>query len=328
MSFTTEQLDAVTRIVVHDKCPDGLASAIILLDAFCGRLTSKDVIFLEHDTEFYDKHTSEPGALFCDISPPPKRAKEFIATATLVLDHHEPEKVAPYGACGVHTPERGVSGAMLAFREVWMPLKGERSTAFDLLAQCKRIETFATLAGIRDTWVTESPMWRQACAQAAALMFWPRGAWLDDVISKGAHRANSERLDLGETLLQKVESDALVHLGEQDSFISSRGRCVVVLPTKMTSEPAEMLASAFALDPRPANAPDAVVGFRYFVDHGTRKIELSCRSVSDLLVRPFCQHFDGGGHPRAAGVTLRVNARENPYEIIERLWNEWEKTLP
>ena len=328
--ITVEMLNDVKHVIVHDRCPDGMASAIILLDAFRGRLTAQDVTFLEHETECYEKHAADPGTLFCDITPPPRRAQEFVDAGVLVLDHHEPEKVTPYGARGVHGSEPGVSGAVLAFREVWVPLQVPfRETVPSDHVQYREfaMETFATLAGIRDTWQKDDPRFRQASAQAAALMFWPRAAWLEDVISKGAHRANSERLDLGETLLEKVEEDARRFIAEQESFISSRGRVVNIVATKMTSEPAEMLTRAFALTPRPAHAPDVLIGFRYFVDHGVRMIELSCRSVSDVPVRPFCQRFGGGGHLRAAGVSLSVSVRDgNPYEMIRALWNRWEET--
>ncbi|NIV35918.1 MAG: hypothetical protein GWN58_42650, partial [Anaerolineae bacterium] len=71
--------------------------------------------------------------------------------------------------------EPGVSGATLAFRHVWQVIH--------MTARCHedpylKVERFAELAGIRDTWQTEDSAWDEACAQAEALMFWGLENWI------------------------------------------------------------------------------------------------------------------------------------------------------
>lgn len=64
--FTKEQLQKITTIVVHDHCPDGLASAIILHHA----LPQAKIKFVTYGTKEYQELPAIEGMLFCDISPP------------------------------------------------------------------------------------------------------------------------------------------------------------------------------------------------------------------------------------------------------------------
>ena len=168
MSFTIEKLRTVRTIVSHRNCPDGTASALILHDALAdnGKL---NLIFAQYGTEALEKIPVEAGMIFCDITPPPDRTQEFVDAGALVLDHHKTAEstVRAYGENGIFSSEPGVSGAMLAYREVWHPiyLTGSEHMAFPT-----NIEGIALLAGIRDTWQKEHVLWLEACHQAWRLV--------------------------------------------------------------------------------------------------------------------------------------------------------------
>ncbi len=115
-----EKLSAVRRVIVHANCADGMASAMILHDA----LPDAEVVFLQHGTAEFLSLPATTGMLFCDISPPADRVAEFVGVGAIVLDHHKTVRdvVEAFGDCGVfadETKEPGVSGALLAYREVW-----------------------------------------------------------------------------------------------------------------------------------------------------------------------------------------------------------------
>jgi len=137
------KLEAVTTIVTHKDCPDGVASALILRDA----LPDRRIVFLAHGSAELRDFPAEHGQLWCDIVPPRERVKEFVDAGAIVLDHHRGardivEAVAENGVFADEEAEPGVSGALLAYREVSVALG--RADA--------RLESFAKLAGVRDTW--------------------------------------------------------------------------------------------------------------------------------------------------------------------------------
>ena len=125
----TDILKSVNRIIVHGNCPDGMASAILLYDAI-----NIEPEFHVHNTKAFKNLKITPNTLFCDICPPANLVDKFVAAGGIVLDHHKDKEavVAKFGDRGVFADEinePGVSGASLAYREVWQPLcSGGRST--------------------------------------------------------------------------------------------------------------------------------------------------------------------------------------------------------
>lgn len=335
--LTTAMLEGVTKIVTHDHCPDGLASAIILLDAYHDRLRAKDVEFVSYNSERHNTMPAKPGMLFCDFSPPLERAQEFVDAGTIVLDHHKKERVDPYGERGVFgNTKAGESGAVLAFREVWCRAStfNHRNPNHFVVPTSdptnkyggiyEEVQYFAFLAGVRDTWQKHQPEWRQACEQTEALMFYPRAEWLDidDLGADWSHIGH--RLDIGRTLYEKRQEKCRDILRYANEFTSARGRRIVLVNTLETSDVGEML-NREPEDGTPR--PSALIGFQYLVDGGVEKIQLSCRSTHDLLVEPFAKSFPGGGgHDRAAGFKIEASDSDGPYRFIEYLWNEWEAT--
>lgn len=164
MVLSIKLLKRVVVVYTHGKCPDGLASAMILKDAFRMLGTSPRIEFLVHGTPEHQAATdTTEQALFCDIAPR-AGSGSFLDRSRwpIVLDHHKgaEELVRSFGELGVFADEKlepGVSGAVLAFREVW-------SLAYEHAARRGRhpidktypqVKDFADSVGARDTWQTK-----------------------------------------------------------------------------------------------------------------------------------------------------------------------------
>lgn len=210
-----ETLNLVTRIVTHASCADGVASALILRDVLPGR----EIVFLQHGSHEARTLAATPGTLFCDFVPPCDRIAEFVAAGAIVLDHHRGacdivEAFGPLGVFADEATEPGVSGAVLAFREVWEPrYQAERQ----MFRHEGMIRKFAMLAGIRDTWQRNHQDWQDACAQAAELTFFPFEHW-----ETLHHAAVSCPGDVGSTLLTKRDEDVTRALSQADRFTSRK----------------------------------------------------------------------------------------------------------
>lgn len=118
-----KKLQAIQYIITHDNCSDGLASAMIIKDVCPGAT----VIFASYNSAVHRDLIATPGMIFCDFSPHPDKVQDFVKAGAIVLDHHKFQKdlVAAFGDLGVFADEvdkPGVSGAVLAYNEVWLPL--------------------------------------------------------------------------------------------------------------------------------------------------------------------------------------------------------------
>jgi len=123
MTLDLQKLLAVKTIVTHAACPDGVASAMILKSI----LPNAEVLAIHYNSPEQTNLKATEGMLFCDFTPPPERVTEFVEAGALVLDHHIKQKavVDAFGSNGVFADEKlepGISGAMLAYREVWLPI--------------------------------------------------------------------------------------------------------------------------------------------------------------------------------------------------------------
>ncbi len=299
-----EALAAARTIVVHDQCSDGLASAILLHDA----LPSAAVRFVQYATEAHRALPAEPGMLFCDFSPPRERVREFVDAGAIVLDHHASARdvVAAFGDRGVFADEErepGVSGAVLALRHVWVPLRGG-----DPLRPFA--ERFAALVGVRDTWHKASPLWAEARLLHVALSSVPRDAWLAMGLAGAA--ADWSRLTwLGETLAARDDDAVRQALAHAHRFITPGGLRVIAFDgLALTSDAAE------AARPR----ADLIIGFAVEVEAGLQILRTSLRSNERLDVAALARRFGGGGHRRAAGFAVALAADDpHPFALLERL---------
>jgi oligoribonuclease NrnB/cAMP/cGMP phosphodiesterase (DHH superfamily) len=319
-----------TQVIVCHKntevaCPDGVASAILLRDA----LPDAKVMFFSHDELRFA--LPRPGVLFCDICPGEEEAVEWAKHGAVVLDHHRSaEKVvraferSGHGVFADEREEPGVSGAVLAYREVWMPTvhpDGPPSSRRHMV-----VERFARLAGVRDTWQREDPEWRDACAQAEALQFWPWEEWPADAFHDDTMSGKlAGMLNLGYILLEKREQRTRQIVSRGWRRLTRAGRKLFVVSTTETSDAAELVGGD----------ADLVVGFAFDADPGAEEVaagiemRLSLRSRGDFDCAKFCRAHGGGGHTRAAGCTVPVSeSSQNPYARILTMVEEWETAAP
>lgn len=312
MPIPIEKLRAVTKIVTHKNCPDGVASAMILKDV----LPDATIEFQHYDDEAHSNHEPEPGVLFCDFSPSKTGDLDgWVKAGAIVLDHHKSQRevVERFGELGVFADEHeepGVCGATLAYREVWAPLMQHPSSSRPINGPT--VEEFATLSGIRDTWQKNDPRWREACEQAEAVRFWPEeelvglpvGSW-------------PEKLALGSVLFNKRLRGAQKAIDNGWRFITPSGRRVIVFEgLRQTSDAAEILGSEV----------DFVVGFGFVCESNKPKMIYSTRSHTDFDCSAFATAHGGGGHLRAAGFSISdydPMTAANPYALIHKLLESW-----
>jgi hypothetical protein len=316
---TLETLTAVKNIVVHGgACPDGIASAMILHDA----LPDAEIRFVQYQTPEQASLEPKPNMLFCDITPVAERAADFVAAGAVVLDHHKTAKpvveaFGPMGAFGDEKDDPGVCGAVLAYRHVWMPVMAARGgPARDVGAA--RVFDFATLAGIRDTWLNKHPRWREAVVQAEMLRFYPLEHWMGmrAAFSEAQVPVWAERRKLGEVVVARHEASVKRALEKVWRFTTAKGTRVIMFEgTHLSSDAAEVIDKE----------ADIVIGFGFVVEGGEQKQIFSMRSHTGYDVAVLCKSFGGGGHTAAAGFNQVISGRSiNPYEFAELLVNEHE----
>jgi hypothetical protein len=301
-------LRSVKTIVTHDSCADGTASAVLLHDA----LTSAAIRFVQYGTDAHASLPAEEGMLFCDFSPPAARADEFVRAGAIVLDHHRTAKdivlaMGDRGRFGDEATDPGVSGAVLAFRHVWLALRGESpSRAF--------AERFATVAGVRDTWQTKSPLWRESCAQSQVLGFFPREWWLKNDLAKLEAIWDEQVGWVGEMMCVRDDERVRRSIEGGYRFATRKGtRAIVLSGISVTSDAAEMLGAGV----------DVVIGFGYGVEDGVAKLRFSLRSRGDFDCAAFAKVHGGGGHTKAAGFGRVVEPSDpQPYRFVETLFAE------
>lgn len=309
--MTPEQLASIRIIVTHryadSVCPDGLASALILQDV----LPNARIVFLDHNSQEHREIPAEPGMLFCDIVPTRERAQEFVDAGAWVLDHHKHSKdiVDMFGDRGVfadETKEQGVSGAVLAYREVWVAGDyNAKACARTWLEICE----FARLAGIRDTWQKANPSWRLACEQAEMLRF--QG---EAILSKGGldHALSPYSAQLGNVLFERAIQRAK-SLALQAYAMRVNDMRIAAIPSKEISDAADHI-----------DGVDIVAGFQYRVENSVAgqqlKLEVSLRSRTGVDVGALAKKLGGGGHTAAAGFALNSYPQDDtgPYEKIAR----------
>ena len=306
------KLKAVTTIVVHDNCADGTGSALLLKSA----LPDAEVVFVQHGTDAYKNLPAQPGMLFCDISPPAERLQEFVRAGAVVLDHHKTARatVAAFGPDGIFADEGeepGVSGTVLAYRHVWQPLMGKASPA----EVSTWVENFATLTGIRDTWQNKHPRWIEACQQAHLMHFMPNTEWLKYPLSHLVSIWETRFAWVAPILDHKHARSVQKSVKRAGRYKTKKGTHLLVMAsTSHTSDAAELLGSEV----------DVIVGFGFDVEDGVEKLILSTRSHTSFNCSDFAKMFGGGGHTKAAGVSVPVYPDESPYRTILRMIDAYE----
>jgi oligoribonuclease NrnB/cAMP/cGMP phosphodiesterase (DHH superfamily) len=311
MTLSIEKLRSIKTIITHDVCPDGTASALILQDALAENgLTVK---FIQYGTEAMAALQPEPGMIFCDVHPNEDMAQAFADAGAILLDHHRTAEhvVKLFGDNGVYSAEPGVSGATLAYREVWLPAVEAKLSEHH--ASKTMVERIATLAGIRDTWQKTDPQWIEACHQSYGLMFLPQEAFIGSVSATLSPPFWSNLMWAGKVQYEKGLRRVERAVRDAYRFTSAKGTRVAVFEgVKMTSDAAEV-----------ASDIDLIVGFDYYVDKGIPKAVFSTRSRTTFDCGSFCKAQGGGGHTKAAGFNV-PNPKQDPWSIVMERVNAFE----
>ena len=300
-------INKIDRIIVHGNCPDGMASAIILYDA-----TGIEPEFVSHGTEQYMEMEATPNMLFCDIAPPGNRYKEFIDAGAIVLDHHKGQEdiVKAFGKNGFFADEindPGVSGALLAYNEVWKPLK-----PFNL--SCS-IRTMADLVGIRDTFLKSSSRWITACEMTSAITFFNWDYWKNKVDSKSL--SFNKELDIGKTIYLSRLNKAK-DIANKVFLFEDAGYKVAVFNDldHHTSDVADILRN---------KGINVTAGFYYVTEHINPTICFSLRSDGTINVSDLAKTIPGGGgHSKAAGFSEEIDLKEiNPFALFQEIFSDY-----
>lgn len=320
-------LASVSQIITHRNCPDGLASAIILHDAY----PAIPIIFHYPGSRDLTAETIVPNTLFCDISPTKETAEAWKDAKAIVLDHHASARslVESFGDLGIFADEKidiGYCGAYLAYEEVWLPLRQMFFRDIPLETRLKNfhnVKEFARLAGIRDTRVNQSPYWDEACIQAEAMKFYAVDTWLDGpaISSEEWPDFYKSRLAIGQILKEKGDRRSEKTKTTAYRFTIQNGPTVGIVPTVRTSDLLDVKSDGL----------DIVIGFMYICDNPQRPtLRLSCRSRPPYTILNFCQSHGGGGHTQAAGCELPadVSAQYSPFVLIEALFTAFAQEQP
>lgn len=323
----TLDLSAVDTAVVHANCPDGMASAILLKDAFYGR--DVKIVFAQHNTEAYENIEPRRGLLFCDLGPPvrckdgvilePEKLQRFLDVGAIVMDHHDTTAPvtktfveAGLGAFGDEKTMPGICGAALAYEHAWKPLRGA------LAIQEVFARKFSRLAGIRDTYQRQSPEWDEGCQHAETLMFFPKEHWLGMSFTELASRWEKEFRPLGPLLMVKKRNTVDSFIEKSYRFQTAKGTRVCVISSHAhTTDTADFLRDQV----------DLVLGFGYLVSDGKPKVICSTRAHTGFNCIGLAESHNGGGHTKAAGFSLELTSSiGNPYEMARKLVEEFEAT--
>jgi len=302
--YTLEQLKKVQKVITHRDCSDGTASAIVLHSALPGAI----IQFVQYGTKEHRELKAEPGLLFCDMSPPLERVSEF--KDSLILDHHKYAKELVESLGGVYASEDtepGVSGAVLAFREVWLPIKSKVKGSQHTLYIQTQLLKLSKLAGIYDTWQTSNPDWESARHLAEALKLFPWYSWteieeeydpdfIEDILEK--------RLAIGELLVNR--SDDFAERSAREAYrhsLSTGHTLAIVQGTHIVNKASEFTGC------------DLTIAFHFVVEESKPSIRFSCRSKGSFDVGLLAKYYGGGGHVHAAGFSIQETHEPFSYTI-------------
>lgn len=303
MAIPIEALRKVKTIVTHDKCADGIVSALLLMDALSEQ--RPELKFIQYGSPSRETLAPAPGQLFCDMTPPEASNELFVAAGAIVLDHHRGAQglVEAHGDLGAYSDAPGVSGAVLAYREVWLPMKG--GTASDLDRDFW--ENLARLAGVYDTWQKQDPDWAEACDLREGLLFLPMADWQKMTVAEFRSTLNRLRW-VGPIQTAKHRHNCQRAIDGAFRFVTPKGvRVAVFQGTKLANEASELAKDA-----------DLCLGFDIFVEEGLPKLVVSARSRTDYDCLGLAKDQGGGGHSKAAGFRI-IGPNLNPYDLLQAI---------
>lgn len=309
--FTVDSLRNVKLVITHgNNCPDGIASAMIVGEAFL--YNRPEIRALDHGTADKANLEAVPGMMFVDCSPPPERAQEFIAVGALCLDHHAKGSsvqdfvAAGLGVFGDEKKDVGVCGAVLAYEHVYRPLRA----GFPMLeSEPLIVKEFARLSGVRDTWQKKDPDWLRACEMTEALRLWG----LERALTLGSpthwRRELGFDLQLGEHLWARKCKTVTKIAEKAVHWTSPKGTRVAIFQgAKFSSDVAEELGALV----------DLVVAYDIVHEDAELKLIFSTRSRGVFDCGSLALAHGGGGHTSAAGFNILMTIDSpNPYKMVQ-----------
>lgn len=313
----TDLLRNVTDVYVHraslqDACSDGRATGYILHDA----LPTVNVHEVAYSSRAHRNIVPRKGLLFGDLSPHRSQIEALKPFDPIILDHHKSAADIlasfPHSVYADEAKEPGVSGAVLAFTEVWLPIRGvkrcERCRHWKLWQSCtcppfKAMRELATLVGIRDTWQKDHPRFKEAGDLCEFLVFAP----LSTLFQMTPQEVLARGREMGPLLRARVIDEAKRAV-ETGTHLESGGHKLLLFSnTHLSSD-----ASTFAPE-------DTITcGYDMVHDGEEMRIQFSLRSRNGLNLIPVVQKFGGGGHKAAAGFSVEVtlNWYRDPVSIL------------
>lgn|SRR5512135_992130 len=309
--FSADKLRGVTDVYYHESCPDGSAAAFICAAAFKALGTTPKFWSLQYNTELMDRLEPRPGQLFVDITPPKERWQEWKPVEPIVLDHHDSAKHVTEGLGGVYATNEKHSGAKLAFEEVFL------ATNVQDLVLLTAWGNLAELAMVRDTWKKDSPLWRDACALAMAMLFEGSVGLVEKAQAQGPNAINPDGqlflnylLDIGRKIVgsneRRMEKIAGSAYRETYSFDREYKAAYFNCTEKIISDVANYLIGGGC---------NIAVGYFYLFEDGKTRLQVSVRTDGSLSAKKISEALGGGGHDRASGFRLPDGDNTPPYKL-------------
>lgn len=299
-----ELIKKIRRIITHANCADGILAAAICRQA----LPLAAIEFRYHDETL---EVTE-GMLFVDITPPTRYVSECQERGAIVLDHHKAQEalVARFGERGrfaCETLEPGVSGALLAYQEVYVPLLGENP----------RAEALARLIGVRDTWQRQDPTWERACRYAAAIVFLGDEFLLNSSLMYGPEVIGHRILEDKNKFVEKIVENGLVYRDYQDYKVALfyDNRAYVSEVAEAAKDKADLIVGCFYVKDATMNDDEIRLVFSLRSGH---------RGKTRIDVGALAKELGGGGHTFAAGFSITRGTfgdepSMNPFETFMHL---------
>jgi len=295
-------------VYYHESCPDGSASAFICAAALHELGVKPKFWSLQYGSELMSKLEPRPGQLFVDITPPKERWEEWKSVSPIVLDHHETVKHVTEGLGGVYATNERHSGAQIAFEEVFLATNIQDPMLLTAWGN------LANLSMVRDTWKKDSPLWREGCAIAMAMLFEGSRGLVERAQKLGANALNAEEfqklLDIGHKVLnsndRRVEKVAEGAHHETYSFDREYKVSYFNCTEKILSDVANHLIN---------NGGNISIGYFYLFEDGATRAVVSIRTDGSVSAKAIAEALGGGGHERAAGFRLSEGDLISPYKI-------------
>ena len=288
----------IKKVYYHAGCPDGIAAAMILADAWQEDPTPEFYIPLSYEMDLYKNLPLEHGVIFLDICP--ESAEPWIAYDPIVLDHHVSRKevveALPHGLYGTNDK---FCGAMLVGHALY-------GSDFEQHWELSHLYQFARTAMVRDTWKKDHILWQTSIEQSKGIV----ACGAKELISLCFKGQFQKALDM----IRNVGRVSAAHLNHQLSIVAPKIPVVVVGSTRVAVFNSMENRDDIAEYMRTHRDMDLFVSWRIEQGSDGLIVRMSFRSKEHIdcnvmisKMKSICAdlcRLDGGGHAQAAGAIL------------------------